>query len=418
MREKSYHLPAKDYHKILGLERGASEKEIKSAYRKLALKYHPDRNRSPDSREKFQEIKSAYEFLLAYPDHVTPEAESFEEAMAREVMRRDRERRYRQARARQKKKEEQDNYFNRPEWHDPLLLLNYLLHGFALLFAVTAVIVPVIIAVLVDPASLAGTFFFILVGGFLMVYIYQKRKNWFKLGKFNAGWNDVAGFFRMEGGHASADRCFYSGRGKADGKSFRIELLKTIDIKIRSYGALDHDAKYKNRVKKVEMPRSARAHFFHRISSLVKIVSIVGFLIFFPVDSFLWRFVAGMVAGGILSLLMLFMAGVRSKVSYLFTPSLIIKTLIWLFALYQVSEIGPGFNIQFTGYVYIVVAGLLFLLDMFFDLVMGLFPFYPRLFRPVIPQGAALDPLYREGYQNYQELPIYSVLFPLFKWLF
>ena len=411
-------MPAKDYHQILGLSRGASEKEIKSAYRKLALKYHPDRNKSPDSREKFQEIKSAYEFLLAHPDHGTPEAESYEETMAREVMRRDRERRYRQARARQKKKEEQENYFNRPEWHDPLLLLKYMLRGFALLFAVAAVTVPVIIAVVVDPASLAGTFFFILVGGFLMVYIYQERNRWFRLEKFNTTWRDVIGVFRMEEGHASTDRCFYSGREKADGKSYRIELLKTIDIKIRSYGALDHDAKYKNRVKKVMIPRSVRAHFFHRISSLIKIFSILGFLIFFQVDSFLWRFVAGMVAGGILSLVMLFIAGVRPKVGYLFTPSLVIKTLIWLFALYQVSEIGPGFNIHHTGYVYIVVAGLLFLLDMLFDLVMGLFPFYSRLFRPIIPQGAKLDSLYREGYQNYQELPIYSILFPFFKWLF
>ncbi|MFO7933282.1 MAG: DnaJ domain-containing protein [Bacteroidales bacterium] len=411
-------MPAKDYHKILGVSREASEKEIKSAYRKLALKYHPDRNRTSGSGEKFQEIKSAYEFLLAHSHHGTPETESFEEAMAREVMRRDRERRYRQAKARQKRKEEEDNYFNRPEWHDHLLVLRYLLHGFALLFSIAAVTIPVIIAIFINPASLAGTFFFILTGGFLMLYIYQKRRTWFRLGKLNATWKDVIGFFRMEGRHPSAESCHYAGSEKADGKSYRIELLKTIDIKVRSYGALDHDAKYKNKGRRVEIPRSARAHFFHRISTLVKGFAIIAFLIFFPVESFLWRFVAGMIAGGILSLIMLFTAGVRSKVTYLFTPSLIIKSLIWIFALCQVSEVGPGFNIQLTGYVYIVVAGLLFLLDMFFDLIMGLFPFYSRLFRPVIPQEPTLTQLYREGYQNYQELPIYSVLFPLYKWLF
>ena len=51
----------KDYYKILGVERNADEKEIKSAYRQLALKYHPDKN--PDSEEHFKEINEAYEVL-------------------------------------------------------------------------------------------------------------------------------------------------------------------------------------------------------------------------------------------------------------------------------------------------------------------------------------------------------------------
>ena len=54
----------KDYYKTLGVERSASEAEIKSAYRKLALKYHPDRNAgNKNSEEKFKEINEAYEVL-------------------------------------------------------------------------------------------------------------------------------------------------------------------------------------------------------------------------------------------------------------------------------------------------------------------------------------------------------------------
>jgi len=79
---------------------------------------------------------------------------------------------------------------------------------------------------------------------------------------------------------------------------------------------------------------------------------------------------------------------------------------------------GPGFNIQISGYVYLVVAGLLFFLDMLFDLVIGIFPFYRKMYRPVIKQGTILDSLYKEGYQNYQELPVYSVMYPLIRWLF
>lgn len=53
----------KDYYKILGISKGATEDEIKKAYRKMALKYHPDKNKSPGAEEKFKEIAEAYEVL-------------------------------------------------------------------------------------------------------------------------------------------------------------------------------------------------------------------------------------------------------------------------------------------------------------------------------------------------------------------
>ncbi|MFW6456788.1 MAG: molecular chaperone DnaJ, partial [Planctomycetota bacterium] len=54
----------KDYYNILGVDRGASQEEIKKAYRKAALKYHPDRNPDdPDAAEKFKEAAQAYDVL-------------------------------------------------------------------------------------------------------------------------------------------------------------------------------------------------------------------------------------------------------------------------------------------------------------------------------------------------------------------
>ena len=54
----------KDYYAILGVNKNASAEEIKKAFRKLAVKYHPDRNpENKQAEEKFKEISEAYEVL-------------------------------------------------------------------------------------------------------------------------------------------------------------------------------------------------------------------------------------------------------------------------------------------------------------------------------------------------------------------
>ena len=53
----------KDYYEILGVSRDADNSTIKSAYRKLARKYHPDVNKTKEAEEKFKDINEAYEVL-------------------------------------------------------------------------------------------------------------------------------------------------------------------------------------------------------------------------------------------------------------------------------------------------------------------------------------------------------------------
>ncbi|MYI85231.1 MAG: DnaJ domain-containing protein [Dehalococcoidia bacterium] len=53
----------RDFYEVLGIARNASADDIKRAYRKLAMEYHPDRNSSADAAERFKEINRAYEVL-------------------------------------------------------------------------------------------------------------------------------------------------------------------------------------------------------------------------------------------------------------------------------------------------------------------------------------------------------------------
>jgi DnaJ-class molecular chaperone len=62
----------KDYFKILGVQHNATQSEIKDAYRKLALKYHPDRNAGdPSAEEKFKQVAEAYEVLSKQKNNQT-----------------------------------------------------------------------------------------------------------------------------------------------------------------------------------------------------------------------------------------------------------------------------------------------------------------------------------------------------------
>ena len=78
----------RDYYTVLGVNRDASDDDIKKAYRKLARQYHPDVNKKPDAEKKFKEINEANE-VLSDPekrkryDTVGPEWEQFAQGRGR-----------------------------------------------------------------------------------------------------------------------------------------------------------------------------------------------------------------------------------------------------------------------------------------------------------------------------------------------
>ena len=56
-------MPKPDYYEVLGVSRGDPEEEIRKAFRKKAMEYHPDRNKNPDAEAKFKDINEAYQVL-------------------------------------------------------------------------------------------------------------------------------------------------------------------------------------------------------------------------------------------------------------------------------------------------------------------------------------------------------------------
>ena len=60
----------RDYYEVLSVSRTCSDDDIKKAYRKLALQFHPDRNNAPEATERFKEATEAYQVLSLSLIHI------------------------------------------------------------------------------------------------------------------------------------------------------------------------------------------------------------------------------------------------------------------------------------------------------------------------------------------------------------
>ncbi len=153
----------KKHYARLGLKKGAGKKEVKKAYRRLAMKYHPDRNAHPSAEQKFMAINVSYEIICDYLEGGAP---TYNQISPEEVKKttyyhnskftvEEMERAWERQRA--KERSEYERYLNLP-WYHPTRLFEYFLYSFTWLF-VLIIVLPIMaigVVVMINVSFFAG----------------------------------------------------------------------------------------------------------------------------------------------------------------------------------------------------------------------------------------------------------------------
>lgn len=169
------------YYEILGLSPGASEEEIRKAYRKKAKQFHPDINKSPDASSKFVMIKKAYEALTnpaftAQSLNRNPMS-SFEAYMAWKRMQQ--ERAEYEARMRHQEFIRNRARFRSSPWYYPAMAFAYFAVTISYLFGATLILVS---AYVIHKTHIAFVFVLLpfIAGG---VFFIRRTQTWFREAK-------------------------------------------------------------------------------------------------------------------------------------------------------------------------------------------------------------------------------------------
>lgn len=413
-------LMLEQYYKILGIQPTDDENAVKKAFRKLALIYHPDVNKNPEASEQFHLICEAYEILISkikaetrvYADEETAEDDliSYEE-----IIKEAREKAAERARMKYEKIKAEKEFFQN---NDTFVILRYIGNYLALPLGISLIVVPIIIAIREGFGIFFGLFFFWIVGSVILIHIHSKRKTWFRPGKITTTWTDIKGIFKTEIKENPTSKCFYSKNRMANSAPFKFIMFKVREIKLTAGAPLMHHVGYKRKFKEVVVPRSAQACRIHFWLPLFKIILIVLGMIYIPISSIMWRFIASFIIIVFLSIIIFKILGIYPKTSFLLTPFMIIKLSIWILVISSQTTIYSGFVMFTTETLPIYLIVMLLFLDMVLDLLLRIFPFFPKLYKPIIKQPPVINHLFSQGYQNYLDIPVWSTIYPFIRWIF
>jgi hypothetical protein len=406
----------KDYYSILELPANSGEAEIRHAYRRLAKKYHPDVNKSPDAHSNFIEITEAYEYLIdhfqnrnlqEWKDREYRSNENFEKF--REEIRKKAQQ---QARMRYEEFKKQNEAFQKSGLNDFFLLMKIVTRILAILLSCLLFIIPIYISIFFDPVMILLILVFWPFAFIIAWFIYDNRKNYFMPGKFYYNLEEIKKVFNQI--NVTEEKCYYIPGKPGTSKPYRLELLKMLDIKLKTGGFRQYNANYITEKKTLLIPRSRKAFIVHTLTSAEKILSIILCIICLNISSIVWRFIFGFFIGIIIGKIIHFITNTRSNNSYIISPGFLIRLTAWLTVIYFLSafQIKP-FNIFTFDSIYFAVTSIVIfdcLLMQLTNIIMGKYSS-----KPIFKQSTEVENFFNLGYKDYYDIPIISVVYPLFK---
>ena len=411
------------YYRILGIPVGSDEDAIKRAYRQLALKIHPDVNDSPDAKQKFQELCEAYEVLISQHNKIhsfdsNSNSEPGEDSVSwEEIIRQANTRARQRAQIRYEKLKAEQDLFEKSGWKDIIIIMKYFGSITGFIGGLWLVGWPLYYILTKGLYNVFALFFFLTTGIILLVHILKNPAKWFLHGKPDLHLYDLIDYFDFSKYEDVNTPCAYCKGHMGRGRPFRLTMLKVRGIQMKNEGVGQHYARYKRVYKDLIIPRSRKAFTIHFIITCIKIITLITGLLYIPFPSVIWRFIGAVLLAGLISGIISLTTRTRFKASFLLTPFMILKVVIWILVLLTQTYVYPGFILASTSVSFILVLLMVFFLDMILDLILRIFPFYNRFYFPLPRQLPGIDYLFRKGYQTYLDVPVWSTIYPFFRWL-
>lgn len=408
------------HHKILEVDENCSIDEIKQAYRRLAKKYHPDLNKAANAQQKFIEISEAYQVLLEEAKNAAQPSTNNTDSVQNEYnefIRRVREQARKQAKMRYQKFAQQQEEFRESGLQDFVLLTSYFGRILEPLLGLFLIALPVLIGI--HEKSLQPFFISLVItwtfGGILLLDVYSKRKRYFKLGDFYYSFGKIMNIYTQTHNPGN-EVCFYCTGLKANSRPYVINLVKVKKITLKNRGPLQHQAGYDRENMELKFPRSQKAFIVHSFTSVIKLLAILACMILLPFESSVWSFVTGAVLGFLVSSVLLIITRTYSKNAYLFSYGIIIKIIVWIVAIGFCTKINfQHLNFSTNGYIRPVI-----ILMVFFDSFLEQFikTSKKHLFKPILHHYMKMEPYFDKNYQLYLEIPGWTIIYPIIRWIF
>lgn len=423
------YLPAvimKNYFEVLQVPENSSRQDIQKSYRRLAKLYHPDVSKFSGAHEKFCEITEAYEFIMNHwPQQAGPfvghppsqqQYDDYLRTEAYEKFRHEaREKAHKQARMRYEKFMKQHEAFQESGINDIALLFTIMIRLISIVLFFLLFLLPPLLAFM---SHWTLIFLAVLTWPFAVIigwYIHDNRKNYLLPGRLYYTPQRIKKLFVEK--HPTTQSCFYCSGKAADSKPFHVDLLKLKEIRYRTGGFRQHNINYINESVSISVPRSHKAFILHSVVVVIKILALLCCLCFIHITSIAWRFIIGMVTGGMLGSLLLICCRTRSNTAYLISFGFVIRVVIWFLSIVLVSYITLNpFDIYTNDAIYFVITCIVIFDSFLMQLLGFILGKYASL--PLLKQYPEVSGKFREGYLVYNDVPVLSVVYPLFKWFF